>query len=148
MNLIKFDPFLHTNQRMPSFLDDFFGRSISDFVGADFATNVPSVNISENTDGFHMELAVPGLTREDFQIAVDKDRLTISAQKTMNSEKAEKTFTRREFNYSTFARTFYLPKTVDKDRISAKYENGILMVTVPKKAEVVKEEKSRTIQIS
>jgi HSP20 family protein len=147
MNLIKFDPYLRRNQTFPSVFNDFFNGSIADFVGGDFATNMPSVNISETEQGFQLELAAPGLAKEDFKIAMDKDRLTVSAERSMKNENKEGTFTRREFNYSSFSRTFVLPKTVDKDRISAKYENGLLMLTVPKKAEIVKEEKSRIIEI-
>lgn len=154
MNLIKFDPwlsdrqpFLHTSHRMPSVFDDFFGRNIGDVVGTDFATNMPSVNISETAQGYQLEVAAPGLTKEDFRISLDKDRLTISSEKSTKHETTEGKFTRREFNYNSFARSFVLPKTVDKDNISAKYENGVLMLSVPKKAEVVKEEKSRVIEI-
>lgn len=146
MNLIKFDPFLHTT-RMPGMLEDFFGRNIGDFVGADFATNVPSVNISETESGYQLEVAAPGLSKEDFHISLDKDRLTISSEKSMKNESTEGKWTRREFNFSSFSRSFVLPKTVEKDHISAKYENGVLFLTVPKKAEVVKEEKSRVIEI-
>lgn len=153
MNLIKFDPwptegrsFLHTN-RMPGMLEDFFGRNIGDFIGADFATNVPSVNISETEKGFQIHVAAPGLTKDDFKIALDKDRLTISAEKSMKDETTEGKWTRREFNYSSFSRSFIMPKTVEKDHITAKYENGVLLLWVPKKEEVVKEEMSRVIEI-
>jgi len=148
MNLIKFDPAARKNLWFPSVFDDFFNGNISDFMGNDFATNMPSVNVAEDAQGYHMELAAPGLTKDDFRISLDKDRLTISSEKESKRETADAKFTRREFNYTTFSRSFILPKTVDKDRISAKYENGILKLLVPKKAEVVKDEKSRVIEIS
>ncbi|HLF63575.1 MAG TPA: Hsp20/alpha crystallin family protein [Saprospiraceae bacterium] len=154
MNLIKFDPwlterrpFIRKSYGLPSVFDDLFGSSIGNVIGADFATNVPSVNISEAQNGYQLEIAAPGLSKEDFKISLDKDRLTVSAEKSLGNETTEGKFTRREFNYSSFSRSFVLPKTVDKEQIAAKYENGVLMLTAPKKAEVVKEEKSRMIEI-
>jgi len=154
MNLIKFDPwlsnrrpFIHRNPAFPSVFNDLFGGNIADFVGTDFVTSMPSVNISETEQGYQLEIAAPGLTKEDFNVALDKDRLTISAEKSAKTENNEGKLTRHEFNYSSFTRSFMLPKTVDKEQIAARYENGILYLNVPKKAEIVKEERSRTIEI-
>ncbi len=161
MNLIKFDPWLSDRQpwlnerqplirrshQLPNVFDDLFGRNIGDAVGADFAVNAPSVNISETEKGYQLEFAAPGLNKEDFKIALDKNRLTVSAEKSSQNEATESKFTRREFNFASFTRSFVLPKTVEKDHIQAKYENGILKLSVPKKAEVVNEEKSRLIEI-
>jgi HSP20 family protein len=161
MNLIKFDPWvagsrpwlsvnrplIRTNHHMPTVFDDFFNMNIGDFIGSDAVSSLPSVNITENEQGYLLSLAAPGLTKEDFRISLDKDRLTISSEKTSEHESTEQKFTRREFNYSAFSRSFVLPKSVDKDSIKAKYENGVLMLSVPKKAEVVKEERSRVIEI-
>jgi HSP20 family protein len=154
MNLIKFDPWptgkqpvIHRNHYLPNVFDDFFGRNIGNVMGADFATNAPSVNVSETENGYLLEFAAPGLAKEDFKISLDKNQLKVSAEKSKQNETTERKFTRREFNYNSFSRSFVLPKTVDKDQILAKYNNGILKVSVPKKAEVVNEEKSRTIEI-
>ena len=156
MNLIKFDPWLTDRQPqlsrksryLPGVFDDVFGNGIGDFMGTDFATNVPSVNISETENGYHLEIAAPGLKKEDFTVSLDKNRLTVSAEKSTQHETTEAKFTRREFNYSSFNRSFELPKTVDRDQILARYEDGVLTLTVPKKAEVVKEEKGRVIEIA
>jgi HSP20 family protein len=153
MNLVKFDPWFGTSHpvrrthTLPSIFDDFFNNGIGNFRGSDFSNNVPSVNISETNDGYQLEIAAPGLAKEDFKISLDKDRLTISSEKSAEKETKEGKFTRREFNFSSFSRSFVLPKTVNKEAIAAKYENGVLILNVPKKAEVVKEETTRTIEI-
>ena len=145
MNLMKFDPFTPAptfNRLFDSFLN------LNDMVGSDFAVNIPSVNVIENENGFTLELAAPGVAREDFSLNIEKDRLVISSEKkTTEEEKEEGKYSRREFNYSAFSRSFHLPKTIDKDAINASYENGVLTITLPKKAEVVREEQGRTIEI-
>ena len=131
-----------TNRR--SFINDFANRSVADVVGRDFTVNQPSVNIVEEADQHLIHLAAPGLTKEDFKIKIDKDHLIISSEK--EQTEAGK-FTRKEFNYSSFKRSFYLPKEVNKDGISAEYNNGILSVTLVKKEEA-KEKDPVTIEIS
>lgn len=148
MNVIKFDPFVRRNQAFPAIFNDLFGGNIADFVGTDVVSGTPSVNISEMEDGYQLEIAAPGLSKEDFKVALDKNRLTISAEKSVQSENVGDKLTRREFDYSSFTRSFVLPKIVDREQITARYENGILYLTVPKKAEVIKEEKSRMIEIA
>ncbi len=97
----------------------------------------PSVNISENEDGFHLEVAAPGMDKEAFAIDLDKNILTIKGEnKTENEEKEEGKFHKREFNYQSFKRSFTLPENVDADGITAKYENGILWLTLPKNKEL------------
>ncbi|RLD22395.1 MAG: Hsp20/alpha crystallin family protein [Bacteroidetes bacterium] len=127
--------------------DEVFNRSISDFVGTDFVLNMPSVNIEENDDGYTIQLAAPGLTKDEFKIDIEKDRLFVSAEKEQAEEVTEGKYTRKEFNYSSFKRSFFLPKSIDREAIEANYENGVLSVVLPKKAEVVIEEKGRTIEI-
>lgn len=144
MNLIKFDPFAPVRK---GFADDFFTRSFADVVGSDFAMNVPSVNVTQSENGFNIELAAPGLNKEDFKINVEKDRLTVSSEKQHEEEVTEEKFTRREFNYSSFSRSFYLPKSIDREAIEASYENGVLRLSLPKKQEVLKEEMGRNIEI-
>lgn len=145
MNLVKFDPMKPAFRR--SLLDDFFGNSFTNVVGSDFARNMPSVNVTESEDGFKIELAAPGLNKEDFKITIEKHRLVISSEKESNEEVNEDKYTRREFNYSSFSRSFHLPKTIDRDKIEAEYENGVLGIVLPKKAEVLKDELGRTIEI-
>ncbi len=145
MNLIKHNPYGPMSKR--NIFDQVFNRSISDFVGSDFVMNMPSVNIVENEAGFQLDLAAPGLSKGEFKIDIEKDRLLVSAIKENAEEVAEGKFTRKEFNYSSFKRSFFLPKSIDREAIEANYENGVLSVVLPKKAEAVIEEKGRTIEI-
>lgn len=121
---------------MAKVFDDFFGNSITDFMGGDFALTQPSVNVVETHDHYRIEVAAPGLEREDFDIQVEDDHLTIKAEKEHKDEVKEDSFVRREFNYTSFSRNFQLPKSVDGEGIAAKYENGVLTIGLPKKEEV------------
>ena len=105
------------------------------------------MNVVESEDKFKIEVAAPGLEKKDFDLNIEKDYLIIESSKKEEKEVKEEKFTRREFNYASFKRSFYLPETVDANKIKAKYENGVLNITLPKmeKAEV---ETSRTIKIS
>lgn len=119
-----------------SFIEDFFNRNLTDFVGGDVAMNLPSVNIVDEKDRFLIELAAPGLKKDDFKVKIEKDHLVISSEKREeNEEKEEGKFTRREFNYSSFVRSFYIPKEVNRKEISANYDNGILTITLLKNEE-------------
>ena len=95
----------------------------------------PSANIIENETSFALELAAPGLKKDDFKISLENNVLTISAE--MNDEKREegKNYTRREYYYGSFSRSFTLPRTIDLEKIQADYEYGILKVALPKKEE-------------
>ena len=145
MKLIKYNPFA-PSKTFGSFVDDFFNRSITDILGADFTISSPSVNIVENGDFYRIEIAAPGLEKEDFEVNVEKGYLNISATKELKEEKEEGRYTRREFNYTSFKRSFELPETVEANSIEAEYENGILMIKLPKKEEV-KAEEAKFIEI-
>lgn len=147
MNLIKFDPFTRTNTYLPNVFDDFFNRNIGDVVGSDLLHTVPAVNVVETEKDFRLEIAAPGMKKEDFKVSVEKNRLLIGAELEGESSVKEEKYTRREFSYRSFNRNFMLPGTVNKDAIVAQYLNGVLVVTVPKKAEVVQESRSRVIEI-
>ena len=107
--------------------------------------NVPPVNIHENEEGFHIELQVPGLQKDDFKINVEKGLLTISFQKTEGEQKNYKTH-RREFSVSSFKRSFSLDENVNAEEIKAKYDAGVLQVFLPKKEEVKVSPKQIEIQ--
>ncbi|MCL4163679.1 UNVERIFIED_CONTAM: hypothetical protein GTU68_012764 [Idotea baltica] len=125
--------------------DDFF-KDISSTVGNDsLVKSRPAVNIIETKDGFSLDIAAPGLSKEDFNISVEKNTLTITANKETSVEEGTK-FRRREFNYLSFQRSFHLPNTIDANAITAKYENGILQLALSKKEEA-KEKPARTIDI-
>ncbi len=141
---MKYDPFKPAFGR--GFFDDFF-NGVSDFMGSDYGMSIPAVNVNETDEGYFLELAAPGLVKEDFNIAVEKDMLVISSEKETSREMNEGKVRRKEFNYNSFKRSFTLPKTVDKDAINASYENGVLHLMLPKKEEVKIEEKGRVIEI-
>ncbi len=138
-----------TVQPFGKLMDDFFNRSISDIVGTDITYNSPAVNVIETEESFELEVAAPGLDKDDFKVVVEKDHLTISAEKETeeNEENAEQTYKRREYNYQKFTRRFRLPKSVDKDSPKAAYLDGILKVTLEKTPEA-KNNGPKTIEIS
>ena len=113
---------------MYSLLNDSF---LSDKV----ATRTPAVNISESDNQFDIELAVPGLNKEDIKISLDKNVLNISADKKPETADANKKFTKREFGFNAFSRSFNLPESADHSKIEADYVAGILKLTIAKKEE-------------
>ncbi len=129
-----------------NFFDEFFNKSIGDFVGSDFILSSPSVNVIENKDHLSIELAAPGLEKSDFQLNLENNRLKITAAKENKEEATDGKYTRREFNYNSFERSFELPDSVNSEGITASYENGILIVTLPKKVEE-ETERNRSIEI-
>ena len=110
-------------------------------------TTTPAINIMENENDFIIELAVPGMKKDDFNIDIEKNLLTISAEKRTENENKDTTYTRKEFGYLAFERSFTLPETVDGDKINAKYTDGVLGITIPKKEEA-KPKPPKKIQIA
>ena len=108
--------------------------------------NRPSANIIDNEKDFTIELAAPGMKKDEFNINLENDVLTISIEKKEEEMKDERNFTRREFRYDSFSRSFTLPDIVDQDKIKADYKNGVLSVLLPKSEEV--KVKGREIKIS
>lgn len=102
-----------------------------------WGSDVPAVNILETEDDFKVEMAVPGMKKEDFNIDLDKNVLTISAEDKVEKEETESNgrYTRKEFSYSAFRRSFTLPEIVNDDKITAQYKDGVLGITIPKKEE-------------
>jgi HSP20 family protein len=94
------------------------------------------VNVKEINGAFQIEVAAPGLKKEDFKLSLHENRLSISTKKEQTTEEKTEQYTRQEFNYSSFQRTFNLPKSVDGEKIEATYSDGILHVNLPKKEEV------------
>ena len=138
-----------SGQPFGKFMDEFFNRSISDIVGTDFTHESPAVNIVETEDSFELEVAAPGLDKKDFKVLIEKDQLTISAEKETEekTEDVEQDFKRKEYNFQKFTRRFRLPNTVDKTSLKAKYLQGILKVVVQKLPEAI-DKGPRTIEIS
>jgi HSP20 family protein len=93
---------------------------------------MPAVNVTDNKDNYLVSLAAPGLKKSDFKIDVDGNMLTISSEKEENKEEKEAKFTRKEYSYSSFSRSFTLPDEVNREKIDAVYEDGVLKLTLPK----------------
>lgn len=135
MNLVKRN---NSNSNFfPSIMEELFRP---DWMGGSQNPNnlsVPPVNIRETDTSFEVELSAPGKTKEDFNIEIDNELLTISSEFKSESTTEEGKFTRREFSYSAFRRSFTLPETVKDDDIKASYENGILKISLPKREEAL-----------
>jgi HSP20 family protein len=132
--------------RQPNLLNHFFANDLQKMFGSDTQTQIPDVNIVENESSFSIELAAPGLTKEDFKIDLQKDLLTISAEKKEETETKKPNYLKREFNYLGFKRRFQVPENVEVSTITAAYEQGVLKINIPKK-EKGNEPDSRTITI-
>lgn len=144
MSLVKF-----SNQ--PSVLDRFFDGDLFNWSNRNFSqtnTTLPSVNIKEDADAYKVEVAAPGFEKDDFKVELNHDLLTVSSEKKIENETKEgEVFTKREFSYQSFSRSFTLPQTADGERIKASYKKGILQITIPKKEEA-KQKPARMIEIS
>lgn len=131
MSLVKF------SNQFPTLFDRFFDNDLFDWSNKNFSltnTTLPAVNIMEDDNSYQVEMAAPSLNKDDFKIELNNDVLTISSEKqTENETKEGQRYTRKEFSYQSFSRSFTLPDSVDSDKIKAKYENGILKVTIPKR---------------
>ena len=97
--------------------------------------NMPAVNIKENEKNYEVELALPGYDKKDFEISIDNGVLTVSGEKSEETEKKEDNYTRREFGFSSFSRSFNLPTNINEENIDAKYADGVLKLTIAKKQE-------------
>jgi HSP20 family protein len=120
----------------PSFFDD---TVLKDLFGWDNWSNqgstLPKVNILETNEAFKVEMAAPGMKKEDFQVELDNDTLTIQSEFSAENTDENAAFTRREFSYQSFKRSFYLPNTVEAEKIKARYNDGVLSLEIPKKEE-------------
>jgi HSP20 family protein len=125
------------NNNYPLFqnwMEDFFGNFDSN-VSNKMRTTVPAVNIAETENSFEIAFAAPGLTKSDFSIHLENDVLTVKSEKAENQSESNTNFTRKEFNFSSFQRSFTLPEAADGENIKAEYLNGILNIEIPKKEE-------------
>ncbi len=122
-------------ETMPTLFEDFFKPWNEWFDGGNFwkrSMNVPAVNITEQEKEYQVELAAPGMKKEDFRIDIDGNLLTISSEKEEKQEETNKKFTRKEYSYAGFSRCFTLPEEVNKEKIEAAYDNGLLKITLPR----------------
>jgi len=133
---------------LPSLWEDLFNNDLFSFPSfVAKGTTVPAVNISETENEYTLEMAVPGMKKSDLNINLDHNVLTISSEQEEKKEEKDKNFTRKEFSYQSFARSFTLPETVDQEKVSAKQTNGVLKVVLPKKEEA-KVPSSKVIKVS
>lgn len=134
---------------IPSFLDNFFSKDLMNWNSSNFSetnSTLPAVNIRESEESFMIEVAAPGLSKEDFKVNLEGNRLEISSEK--KEEINDKEFARHEFSYQSFLRSFTLPEgIVDPEKIAAKYTDGILHITIPKREEA-KPKPARRIEIN
>jgi len=124
------------NNNYPVFqnwLEDFIG-SVDNGINR-LRTNVPAVNIAETENSFEIAFAAPGLSKSDFTVHLENDVLTVKSEKSNNQDESNTNYSRKEFNFSSFQRSFTLPETADGENIKAEYQNGILNIEIPKKEE-------------
>jgi HSP20 family protein len=127
-------------------MDDFFNLSPTGLLNK-IGITTPAVNIREDEKAYIIEVAAPGMEKEDFKLAVNRDSLTISCEKKTEKEDADQNYQRREFSFSSFRRTFTLPEDVDRNAIEAQYQNGVLFVKAAKLPTGQVAEEIRTISV-
>jgi len=133
MTLVKFN---NKTRNTAPYFNNVFDSLFSDAINKNQGVNkVPNVNIYEGAGEYKIELAAPGLSKEDFKIEVKKENLSVWVEKKAENGAEQKDYTRKEFEYTSFARSFILPEGVDADKISAEYTNGILYIAIGKKEE-------------
>lgn len=128
-------------EKQPSLFADFFKPWNEWFDSGSFLGRImttPAVNITENKNDYLVALAVPGMKKDDFKIDVEGNMLTISCEKEENKDEKEKRFTRREYSYYSFSRSFTLPEEVNREKIEAMYEDGILKLVLPRKEDATR----------
>ncbi|MFM8449621.1 MAG: Hsp20/alpha crystallin family protein [Haliscomenobacter sp.] len=131
---------------LDQFVENFFNRSLNGFVGNDQFAAQPMVNIYESEAAFTLEIAAPGLDRSDFDVRVEGEQLIVSSTKAQPSAEEEKNkCLRKEYSYSTFSKSFRLPKHTESERIEASYAQGVLKLQIPKSESVI--QRYRTIEI-
>ena len=133
----------------PSVFDDFFkpwNQWFDDNGGS--KSMLPAVNVTETKNQYSVKLAVPGMDKKDFKIDIEGRMLTISAEKETQTEKEEEKYSRREYNYSSFSRSFNLPEDVEEERIQASYTNGELVLNLPRKQHNGTDSKAKQISVS
>lgn len=141
----KYNPAQKTKAGIDGLMSTFFNAGLQDFVGHDGLKSAVFVNVLEHPDDFSLELAAPGFEKQDFIVAVENGQLKVQAKRSAQVENTDGRFTRREFLVADFERSFKLPKTVNQEAIEAVYENGVLLVKLPKKEEAKPMVKSITV---
>lgn len=136
-----------TFPRFSSFIDGFLENEFENLSRKELFKTPALVNIKDAKDSYRIEVAAPGFKKEEFSIKVEGNILSLSAESKTETEAIEEKFTRKEFNFNSFTRSFTLSKNIDATKVAATYENGILYVTLPKKEEA-KENASIEVKVS
>ena len=135
MTLVKFNPVKNENTLLPGF-NDVFDAIINDtFFNDRISSRVPAANISETKDNYYVELAAPGLKKDDFKLSLDRNVLHVSVEQRQEKNDEQKSYSKKEYNYTSFVRSFTLPGSADVNRIEASYTDGILKIEIAKKEE-------------
>jgi HSP20 family protein len=134
MTLVKFNN-NPNNSLMPGFNDVFDSIFNDTFFSDRMVSRVPAVNISESENNYHVELAAPGLKKEDFKLNLERNQLSISVEQTAEQNEEQKNYSKREYSYCSFVRSFTLPETADHANIEASYADGILRIDIAKREE-------------
>lgn len=127
MSIIKWN---RSDDFFPSILGEIFNEEVFDKISNKIS--VPAVNLVESANSYEIHMAAPGLTKEDFKVSLENKTLTISSEKSKETEDLQDNFTRKEYSYNSFSRSFRIPENTDVEHIEAKYENGELRVFLPK----------------
>ena len=145
MTLVKLNPDNKRSVLMPGFNDVFDSIFNDSFFSDRMVTRVPAANISESAEHYHVELAAPGLKKEDFKISLERNVLSISVEQRTEDKQEERNYAKREYSYSSFVRSFTLPESADENGIQATYNDGVLAIDIPKREEA--KTMSRQIEI-
>ncbi len=133
MSLIKWNPETSIFPNFSNWMDDFFPDNGNWPTPSVKGVSIPAVNVTENKDAFKLKVAAPGFKKEDFKLEMQNGYLTISGETKEEKEDKDEKYTRQEYRYSSFSRSFTLPENVKSDGISAEYADGVLKVVLPKK---------------
>lgn len=135
MTLVKFNNDKRNNALLPGFNDVFDSIFNDTFFTDRMMSRVPAVNISESDENYHIELAAPGLKKQDFKINMDGNVLNIAVEQQTENTDTNRKYNKREYSYTSFVRSFTLPELADQNRIEAAYEDGVLKINIAKKEE-------------
>jgi HSP20 family protein len=146
MTLVKFNPANKSNGSLLPGFNDVFDSIFNDtFLSDRTVTRVPAVNISETENHYHVELAAPGLRKEDFKLCLDRNVLDVSVEQQTENKEVQKNYSKREFSYTSFVRSFTLPESANAESIEATYPDGVLKIDIAKREEA--KQVSRQIEI-
>lgn len=137
---------LRNNNLFPNIFEDLFSDDWMETPTRKIQSTLPAVNIKETDKSFELEVAIPGMKKKDIKLDIERDILTISSEQNKENEVKNDGFTRREFHYASFKRSFSIPESVDADKIDATYTDGILNILLPKKEEMTPKSKSIKIK--